>query len=82
MSDYMDAREVKKVIEASIFNPSMRKDAKDFIDAQAERIVKLEAYVESAKEWFGNFCVHAPIQFGGEVEMAEEAEVLLKGKTS
>jgi len=60
MSDYMDAREVKKVIEASIFNPSMRKDAKDFIDAQAERIVKLEAYVE----------------------MAEEAEVLLKGKTS
>ena len=46
MSDYMDAREVKKVIEASIFNPSMRKDAKDFIDAQAERIKELESGFE------------------------------------
>jgi len=43
----MDAREVKKVIEASIFNPSMRKDAKDFIDAQAERITALETALKS-----------------------------------
>ena len=42
MSDLMNAREVKKVIEASIFNPTMRKDAKDFVDAQETRIEELE----------------------------------------
>lgn len=43
MSEPMNAREVKKVIEASIFNPTMRRDAKDFVDAQENRIAELEA---------------------------------------
>lgn len=45
MADHMDAREVKKVIEASIFNPTMRRDAKDFVDAQEKVIETLDRHI-------------------------------------
>lgn len=46
----MNAIEVKKVIEASIFNPTMRRDAKDFVDAQEKRITELEKFAAQVKE--------------------------------
>lgn len=34
-------------------------------------------YVARAKEWFDHFGADAPIVFGGEAEMSEEARALL-----
>src|SRR5688572_10925532 len=42
-----------------------------------ERIVILEAYIQSAKDWFDRFGEHAPIYFGGEDEMSNIAAHLL-----
>ena len=38
----MDLKEVKKVIDCSIYNPTMRKDAKDFVDGLVEEISNLK----------------------------------------
>ena len=37
----MDLKEVKKVIDCSIYNPTMRKDAKDFVDGLTAQIQNL-----------------------------------------
>ena len=38
---------------------------------------ELTDFVEDARKWFGDFCQHAPITFGGEAEMGLRAERLL-----
>jgi hypothetical protein len=52
------------------------------VEQLQNRVAELEAYVQAANDWFGNFVVHAPITFGGEIEMGVRAqELLAKDKT-
>ena len=62
MSEPMNLNEVKKVIDCSIYNPTMRKDAKDFVDGlvtelalrtQAQRDAL--AVVDAARELVESF---------------------------
>ena len=76
--------EVKhKLKTQDIFRGKTVRELVDHIDQQAARIAELEAYVEKAEKWFNDFGEHAPIHFGGEYEMATEAnDLLIKGKRS
>jgi hypothetical protein len=52
----------------------------DAAAALSSRVQALEAYVLKAKNWFDHFGADAPIVFGGEAEMSEEARALLGGE--
>jgi hypothetical protein len=73
MSAYSDFAKASEFGKQAMFE-----DTYDRMTAAEKRVKELEAYVQAAYEWFGNFCVHAPIQFGGEIEMGMNAEALLK----
>ena len=46
-------------------------------NSENETIRELLDYIARAKQWFDDFGAHAPIQFGGEAQMYEEASDLL-----
>ena len=52
MSAPMDLKEVKKVIDCSIYNPTMRKDAKDFVDGLTAQIQNLRTSDSQAVDEF------------------------------